>query len=303
MTSRFSRFKAVMVGRPLASHMAEHQLLPKRLALPVFASDALSSVAYATEEAMIVLALAGVAAFSFITPVSLAVATLLGVVVVSYRQTIRAYPQGGGAFSVATDNFGIGAGAVAASSLMVDYVLTVAVSVSAGVAAITSAVPSDQWLVIAMFFVVLLTVVNLRGRGLDRVCRSDLPVHPHSFGDARNRTRCLFDSCPTRPPPSSRSSGAEFGHRVPRAACLRFGASALTGVRPWQRGRNRGPGAQRRHPGSGHVAISMFAGSTLAAHGVASPTRPSTSTARCSLESGGQCSRRGGLLDVAGVLR
>jgi len=93
MNQRRGRFKEVFVGRPLASHEAPHQLLPKRLALPVFASDPLSSVAYATEEAMLVLALAGAAAFELVTPISFAVATLLVVVVISYRQTVAAYPD------------------------------------------------------------------------------------------------------------------------------------------------------------------------------------------------------------------
>jgi len=154
-----------MLGRPLATSEEDHQLLPKRLALPVFASDPLSSVAYATEEAMLVLALAGVGAFSLLTPISFAIATLLLVVVISYRQTIRAYPDGGGAFIVASENLGLRTGAVAASALLTDYVLTVAVSVAAGVAAITSAAPQLlPWRVeLAVGFIILLTIANLRG--------------------------------------------------------------------------------------------------------------------------------------------
>jgi amino acid transporter len=157
--------KRRLFGRPFASDEAKHQLLPKWLALPVFASDPLSSVAYATEEAMLVLSLAGVAAFGWLTPLSLAIAALLLIVIVSYRQTIKAYPDGGGAFIVANDNLGLRAGTVAAAALLTDYVLTVSVSVAAGVAAITSAVP---WLlsyrvVLALGFVALLTVANLRG--------------------------------------------------------------------------------------------------------------------------------------------
>lgn len=157
--------KRRLFGRPFATHEEENQLLPKRLALPVFASDPLSSVAYATEEAMLVLALAGTAAFSLLTPVSLAIATLLLIVIVSYRQTIKAYPDGGGAFIVANDNFGIRAGTVAAAALLTDYVLTVSVSVAAGVAAITSAAPDlIPWRVeTALGFVALLTIANLRG--------------------------------------------------------------------------------------------------------------------------------------------
>ncbi len=158
-------FKRRVIGRPLASDAEGDQLLPKRLALPVFASDPLSSVAYASEEAMLVLALAGSGALFLLTPVSLAVATLLAIVVVSYQQTIRAYPGGGGAFIVALENLGIGPGVVAAAALLIDYVLTVAVSSAAGVAAVTSALPSLlPWRVeLAVASVVLLTVVNLRG--------------------------------------------------------------------------------------------------------------------------------------------
>ena len=157
--------KRRLFGRPFASNEEEHQLLPKRLALPVFASDPLSSVAYATEEAMLVLALAGTAAFSILTPLSLAIATLLLIVIVSYRQTIKAYPDGGGAFIVANDNLGIRTGTVAAAALLTDYVLTVSVSVAAGVAAITSAAPDlIPWRVeMSLAFVALLTVANLRG--------------------------------------------------------------------------------------------------------------------------------------------
>ncbi|HZD23710.1 MAG TPA: APC family permease, partial [Acidimicrobiia bacterium] len=157
--------KRRLFGRPFATHEEEHQLLPKRLALPVFASDPLSSVAYATEEAMLVLALAGTATFNLLTPISLAIATLLLIVILSYRQTIKAYPDGGGAFIVANDNIGIRTGTVAASALLTDYVLTVSVSVAAGVAAITSAAPGlIPWRVeIALGFVALLTVANLRG--------------------------------------------------------------------------------------------------------------------------------------------
>lgn len=161
----WATLKRRVIGRPLASADEDEQLLPKRLALPVFASDPLSSVAYASEEAMLVLALAGAGALRILTPVSIAVATLLAVVVVSYRQTIRAYPDGGGAFIVAHENLGVGPGVVAAAALLTDYVLTVSVSVAAGVAAITSAYPTLLgWRVeLALVFVGLLTLANLRG--------------------------------------------------------------------------------------------------------------------------------------------
>src|SRR5215203_3296365 len=131
--------KRLLVGRPLRSARLGETLLPKRLALPVFCSDPLSSNAYATEEILRAVSLGGLALL-FLTPwVALAVVILLAVVVVSYRQTCHAYPNGGGAYAVSRENLGRNASLVAASALLVDYVLTVAVSVAAGVDAITSA--------------------------------------------------------------------------------------------------------------------------------------------------------------------
>jgi len=157
--------KRILVGRPLASHKADHQLLVKSLALPVFSSDALSSNAYATEEMMLVLVAAGAGALAFRIPIAIAIATVLVIVVVSYRQTVRAYPGGGGSYIVAHDNLGTIPGLVAAAALLADYVLTVAVSVVAGFLAITSAVPSlaRHRVVLSIGLVVLLTLVNLRG--------------------------------------------------------------------------------------------------------------------------------------------
>src|SRR3954463_6435770 len=134
-------FARSLLGDPLRTDRLGDPLLPKRLALPVFCSDPLSSVAYATEQIVLVLGLGGLGLL-YLTPwLGLAVVVLLVVVVASYRQTCRAYPNGGGAHVVRRDNLGVRAGLVAASALLVDYVLTVAVSVVAGVAAITSAMP------------------------------------------------------------------------------------------------------------------------------------------------------------------
>src|SRR4051812_34976772 len=124
--------KRLLLGHAIPTSQAEHQLLPKLLALPVFSSDALSSVAYATEEMMLVLALAGAGALSAKIPLSIGIALLLGIVVTSYRQTVRAYPQGGGSYIVAKENLGTLPGLVAAAAILSDYVLTVAVSVTAG---------------------------------------------------------------------------------------------------------------------------------------------------------------------------
>jgi amino acid transporter len=157
--------KRVLVGRPLRSTQLGDTLLPKVLALPIFCSDPISSVAYATEEILLVSGFGGAAYLSLSKPVAAAVALLLVVVVASYRQTCYAYPSGGGAFVVSQDNFGSTAALTAGSALLVDYVMTVAVSVVAGVAAITSAAPSVQKYAVELSvgFVVLITLVNLRG--------------------------------------------------------------------------------------------------------------------------------------------
>jgi amino acid transporter len=157
--------KRLFVGRPLRTDRLGETLLPKRLALPVFCSDPLSSVAYATEQILLVLGLGGLSLL-WLTPwLGLGVVALLVIVVASYRQTCRAYPNGGGAYAVSRRNLGVPASLVAASALLVDYVLTVAVSVVAGVAAITSAFPAlvPHAVLLSLIAVVLLTVVNLRG--------------------------------------------------------------------------------------------------------------------------------------------
>jgi amino acid transporter len=158
-------FKRMLLGRALATHKQEHQLLPKLLALPILSSDALSSVAYATEEMMLVLALAGAAALSAMLPIGAAIAILLAIVVTSYRQTVRAYPRGGGSYIVSKENLGTLPGLVAAAAILTDYVLTVAVSVTAGTVAVVSAAPSlEPWRVeIAISFILLITLLNLRG--------------------------------------------------------------------------------------------------------------------------------------------
>jgi len=157
--------KRVLVGRRLASNSLEHTLLPKVLALPVFSSDALSSVAYATEQILVVLVAVSLASAHLVMPIAIAIAALMAIVVASYRQTVRAYPNGGGAYIVSKDNFGTLPGLIAAAALLTDYVLTVSVSVVAGVFAITSAVPSldPDKVFLSIGFVALITLANLRG--------------------------------------------------------------------------------------------------------------------------------------------
>src|SRR5437016_68031 len=162
---RITLLKRLLVGPPMPLAQARHERLGKAVALAVFASDPLSSVAYATEEILLVLILAGSAALSYSLPVALGIAGLLAVVVISYRQTVVAYPQGGGAYLVAKDNLGIFPALTAAAALLVDYVLTVSVSVVAGVAALTSAVPQihPYRVVLSILAVAGIAMGNLRG--------------------------------------------------------------------------------------------------------------------------------------------
>src|SRR6202050_4611373 len=162
----FGVVKRVLVGRPMQSDKLGHTLLPKRIALPVFASDALSSVAYATEEILIVLSVGGIALFTGYTPwIALAVGGLMLGVVVSYRQNVPAYPSGGGGYVGASTNLGQRVGLAVARALMVDYTLTVAVSVSAGVANLASAFPAlnSNVTLIAALTVAAIAILNLRG--------------------------------------------------------------------------------------------------------------------------------------------
>jgi amino acid transporter len=161
----FGIAKRLLVGRPMQSDRLGHTLLPKRIALPVFASDALSSVAYATEEILIVLSAGGIALFSYTPWIALAVGVLMLVVVASYRQNVHAYPSGGGDYEVASTNLGQRVGLVVASALMVDYTLTVAVSVSAGVANLASAFPglTSHVTLTAVLVVTAIALINLRG--------------------------------------------------------------------------------------------------------------------------------------------
>jgi len=165
VASPTSLFKRLLVGRALRSDRLQHTLLPKRVALPVFASDALSSVAYAPDEILLRLSIAGAAAYVYSPWIALAVAVIMVTVVASYRQNVHAYPSGGGDYEVATVNLGPRFGLGVGSALLVDYILTVAVSVSSGVSNLGSAVPfvATHKVLIAVLAVALLTAMNLRG--------------------------------------------------------------------------------------------------------------------------------------------
>jgi len=169
-----AELKRFIIGRALRTEQAAHERLSKKTALAVFSSDALSSTAYATEEILLVLAVAAaygqMGAFRFVVPISIGIGVLLVIVATSYRQTIHAYPSGGGAYIVSKQNLGTNAGLVAGASLLVDYVLTVAVSIAAGVAAITSMVQGTRyaWLdshkvFLCVVFIAFIALANLRG--------------------------------------------------------------------------------------------------------------------------------------------
>ncbi len=169
-----AELKRFIIGRALKTEQAAHERLSKKTALAVFSSDALSSTAYATEEILLVLAVAAAAthghSFAHVLPISVGIAMLLAIVAISYRQTIHAYPSGGGAYIVAKENLGANAGLIAGASLLVDYVLTVSVSIAAGVAAITSAAQGTRfaWLddhkvILCLVFIAFIALANLRG--------------------------------------------------------------------------------------------------------------------------------------------
>jgi len=281
--------KRLVVGRALATHRQEHQLLPKFLALPVFSSDPLSSVAYATEEMMLVLALAGVVAFSRMLPIGIAIALLLAIVVTSYRQTVRAYPRGGGSYIVSRENLGTIPGLVAAAAILTDYVLTVAVSVTAGTIAITSAAPSlnEHRVLIAIGFVVFITLANLRGV---REAGTLFAVPTYGFVIMVYATllgglvRCL-GGCPVA---ASADLELPVHHALSLFIILRAfssGATALTGVEAIADGVQAFRRPQARNAAAtlaimGTFSISMFLGITYLARSLGvrvSEVRPGAS--------------------------
>ena len=198
-----STLKRFLIGRPLATHEEEHQRIPKTIGLATFSSDAISSTAYATQEILLVLVPVGgmaIAArsdytFGYLTPIAVLVTVLLALVANSYRQTIHAYPDGGGAYVVSRENLGEIPSLVAGGSLLVDYVLTVSVSVAAGTQAIYSAAPAlaPYKIELCLGFVALLTVANLRGvkeSGRLFAVPSSSPTPRRSPSWPRTRGRC-----------------------------------------------------------------------------------------------------------------
>ena len=267
--------KRLLLGAPMPLAQARHERLNKTVALAVFASDPLSSVAYATEEILLVLTLGGAAALSFSLPVALGIAALLAVVVVSYRQTVAAYPQGGGAYLVAKDNIGQYPALVAAAALLVDYVLTVSVSVVAGIAALTSAV---TWLhpyriVFSVLAVIGIAIGNLRGvRESGRLFAAPTYFFVTSIliTVAFGFVGAKFDWLPEAPyqhhPPGLEGLGLFLLLRSYAAGC-----TALTGVEAVSNGVQalkppEGRNAQAVMTALGIIAIVMFLGITYLAY-------------------------------------
>lgn len=273
-SSPITVLKRFALGRAITTAKQEHQLLPKFLALPIFSSDALSSTAYATEEMMLVLSMAGAAAFSNMLPIAGAIALLLVIVVISYQETIRAYPRGGGSYIVAKENLGTKPGLVAAAAILIDYTLTVAVSVTAGTYAVVSAAPSLEAhrVLIASSFAAFITLMNLRG-----VKESGSLFAFPTYGFIvmvyitiiTGFVRCI-GGCPVA---ATADLPLEVLHPVGLfllARAFSSGASALTGVEAIADGVPAFRRPQSRNAGvtlvmMGVISISMFLGITVLA--------------------------------------
>jgi len=230
---RLALFKRALIGPPMPLAQAHHERLRKRVALAVFSSDALSSVAYATEEILLILVLAGTAAFHLSVPISLAITGLLAIVAISYQQTIHAYPSGGGSYIVARANLGAVAGLVAAAALLVDYVLTVSVSVAAGVAAVTSAFPqfAPHKVALGVVCVTAVALANIRGvRESGRIFAVPTYFFIVCFGVMilEGFYRVATGSLPRRPPPAIPASEAFTWFLILRA--FSSGCTAMTGT-------------------------------------------------------------------------
>jgi len=272
------RAKRILIGEPLTSQQVDDQLLPKRMALPIFASDALSSVAYAPQELVMILLIGGLTFLSFTPLVAIAVVVLLIVVVLSYRQLIKAYPSGGGDYEVASKNLGEIPGVIVAAALLVDYVLTVAVSVASGVDNIISAVPGlDPFRVeLAVGFVILIIVVNLRGvREASLVFAIPTYVFIGSVGImiVTGLIRTFLGDAPVASSADFTVQAESLGQAAVILLILRAfssGCSALTGVEAVSNGvpAFRAPkvrNAQSTLVLMGSIAICLFAGLTALA--------------------------------------
>ena len=192
----YSQFTNLLFGRPLATSEERAECIGPLGGIPVFGLDALSSAAYGPEAALTLLIPLGLMGVKYIVPVSMAIVILLVIVYFSYRQTIEAYPRGGGSYTVASQNLGEGAGLLAAAALMIDYVLTASVGISAGVGALISAVPSLQphTLKLCLIVLLLLTLVNMRGVHDTGVAVHDSDVSVHRNAADRDCGRRMAGS-------------------------------------------------------------------------------------------------------------
>ena len=263
----------------------DQTLLSKRLALPIFASDPLSSVAYATEAALVVLVVASATAADLVLPISAGIAVLLAIVVLSYRQTVNAYETSGGAYVVSRDNLGRLPSLVAAAALLVDYVLTVAVSVTAGVLALTSAAPSleSHKVELSLLCVVVLTLVNLRGvreSGLLFALPTYAFVAVMYVLVGTGVGKCLAGSCPVATTPDPLATGVGTVGVLVVLRAFASGAAALTGVEAISNGVSafrppKSQNAARTLVAMGVIAITLFLGVSWLA--VETGARPSES--------------------------
>src|SRR6266542_533681 len=262
--------KRFAIGRPRATRELSETLLPKWLALPIFSSDPISSVAYATEAALTVLVAVSLSSRHLVLPISIAISVLLAIVVVSYGQGVRAYASSGGSYVFAKENLGVFAGLVAAAALLVDYVLTVAVSIAAGIFAITSAAPglSSYLVPLSLACVVLLTLANLRG-----VRESGLLFALPTYGFlitlyaaiGVGLVKCTTGSCPHTHAPHPLAVGSGGLGLFVLLKAFSSGSVALTGTESISNGVTafRYPQAQnaaRTLLAMGAVAISLFLG-------------------------------------------
>jgi amino acid transporter len=276
--------KRAIVGRPMASAELEETLLPKTLALPIFASDPLSSVAYATESALVVLVAASVGAAHLVFPISIAIAALLAIVVASYRQTVQAYETSGGAYIVAKDNLGTLPSLVGAAALLTDYVLTVAVSISAGIFAVTSLAPSLEAhkVLLSLGCLGVIVLVNLRG-----VRESGLAFALPTYAFVASMfalvgvglVKTLLGQAPHAVVPHPVATGAGSVTLFVLLRAFSSGSTALTGVEAIANGVNafrrpHGRNAATTLAVLGAIAITLFLGvSYLAVHEHALPSQ------------------------------
>jgi len=276
--------KRAIVGRPMASGELEETLLPKTLALPIFASDPLSSVAYATESALVVLVAASVGAAHLVFPISIAIAALLAIVVASYRQTVQAYETSGGAYIVAKDNLGTLPSLVGAAALLTDYVLTVAVSISAGIFAVTSLAPSLEAhkVLLSLGCLGVIVLVNLRG-----VRESGLAFALPTYAFVASMfalvgvglVKTLLGQTPHAVVPHPVATGAGGVTLFVLLRAFSSGSTALTGVEAIANGVNAFRRPHGRNAATtlailGAIAITLFLGvSYLAVHEHALPSQ------------------------------